>query len=76
MSAVVAGRPADENLMPDGAAALAHGVGPRRALYIDSPVYAQSAYGPHHPLAIARTQTVAEICRLNGWLPEIGRAHV
>lgn len=69
MSAVVAGLPADENLMPGTVAAPARGVGPRRALYIDSPVYAQAAYGPHHPLAIARTQTVAELCRLNGWLP-------
>jgi acetoin utilization protein AcuC len=61
--------PADENLMPVDRATPARGVGPRRALYIDSPVYAQAAYSPHHPLAIARTQTVAELCRLNGWLP-------
>lgn len=45
------------------------GLGPRRALYVDSPVYRRAAYGPQHPLAIARTEIVAELCRTLGWLP-------
>ena len=69
MSAVLAGSPVDNNVMSGDSEPPARGVGPRRALYIDSPVYAQAAYGPHHPLAIARTQTVVTLCRLNGWLP-------
>lgn len=60
---------ADDKPMPGDSALPARGVGPRRALYIDSPVYARAAYGPNHPLAIARTQTVSILCRLHGWLP-------
>ena len=48
------------------------GVGSRHALYIDSPIYGRAAYGPQHPLAIARTETVGALCRLLGWLPDSG----
>lgn len=46
------------------------GVGPRRALYIDNPVFTRSAYGSAHPLGIARTETVAKICQVLQWLPD------
>tara|TARA_R110002096_G_scaffold44306_25_gene119125 strand:- start:523 stop:1758 length:1236 start_codon:yes stop_codon:yes gene_type:complete len=69
MTAAITGMPVGDNSMPCDSATPVRGVGPRRALYIDSPVYAQAAYGPQHPLAIARTQTVVALCRLHGWLP-------
>ena len=46
-----------------------NGSGSRRALYLDNPIYQRAAYGPQHPLAIARTETVAALCRALGWLP-------
>ena len=46
------------------------GLGPRRALYIDNPVFTQDAFGTAHPLSIPRTQTVAELCRALDWLPD------
>lgn len=67
VSAATAGLPAPENT-PAEAPGVA-GIGVRRALYVDNPIYAEAAYGPNHPLAIARTQSVRELCRINGWLP-------
>lgn len=69
MTAAITGLPVGDKSVPCDAPTPVRGVGPRRALYIDSPVYGQAAYGPHHPLAIARTQTVLALCRLHGWLP-------
>lgn len=45
------------------------GFGARHALYVASPIYRRQAYGPQHPLAIARTETVADICYAFDWLP-------
>ncbi len=45
------------------------GLGARHALYVDSPIYRRQAYGPQHPLAIARTETVADIWNALDWLP-------
>jgi len=51
----------------------AAGVGPRHALYVDSPIYARRAYGVQHPLAIARTETVTRLAEVLGWLPRSAR---
>ncbi|MGR8948512.1 MAG: acetoin utilization protein AcuC [Gammaproteobacteria bacterium] len=47
------------------------GVGKCRAIYIDNEVFRRPAYGNNHPLAIPRTETVFDLCRALGWLPDV-----
>lgn len=42
---------------------------PRRALFVGHDIYRRPAYGSLHPLAIARVETVADLCAALGWLP-------
>ena len=46
------------------------GIGPRNAVYVDSPFFRRAAYGTNHPLAIPRTETVNDLCRALDWLPD------
>ncbi|HET9652353.1 MAG TPA: hypothetical protein VFP36_09185, partial [Usitatibacter sp.] len=39
----------------------------RRAVFIGHDVYRRAAYGKLHPLAIARVETVVDLCRALGW---------
>ena len=54
--------------------ALPHGGG-RSALFVGHDIYRRAAYGSLHPLAIPRVETVVDLCRALGWLPE-GRCEV
>ena len=39
------------------------------ALFIGSPIYRGSRYGPRHPLSIERVPAVTDLARALGWLP-------
>ena len=47
----------------------------RRAAFIGHEVYRRAAYGNLHPLAIARVETVVDLCRALDWFGE-GEYHV
>jgi acetoin utilization protein AcuC len=49
--------------------------GGRSALFVGHDIYRRAAYGSLHPLAIPRVETVVDLCRALGWLPE-GRYEV
>jgi acetoin utilization protein AcuC len=38
-------------------------------LFIGSPIYRGSVYGPRHPLSIQRVPAVIDLARALGWLP-------
>ncbi len=40
------------------------------ALYIGSNIYRQAAFGHNHPLSYARQESVLDMCRVLGWLPD------
>lgn len=44
-------------------------VGARRLppVFVGHEIYRQAAYGTHHPLAIARVESVMDLCRALGW---------
>jgi len=43
-------------------------MGPRKAVFVGHDIYRQAAYGRLHPLAIARVESVVDLCRALGWL--------
>jgi acetoin utilization protein AcuC len=40
------------------------------AVFVGHEIYRQAAYGAHHPLAIARVESVMDLCRALGWLAD------
>lgn len=40
-----------------------------KPVFIGSPIYRGSIYGPTHPLSIQRVPAVIDLCRALGWLP-------
>lgn len=42
----------------------------KNPLYIGSNIYRRSAFGHNHPLAYARQESVLDMCRILGWLPD------
>jgi acetoin utilization protein AcuC len=42
----------------------------RPAVFVGHDIYRQAAYGQLHPLAIPRVESVVDLCRALGWLPE------
>jgi acetoin utilization protein AcuC len=43
---------------------------PRRAVFVGHDIYREAAYGRLHPLAIARVESVVDLCRALGWLAD------
>lgn len=43
-------------------------IGRRKPVFVASDIYRRPAYGPNHPLGIARVETVFDLCRSLGWL--------
>ncbi len=41
-----------------------------RPVFIGSPIYHGSVYGPRHPLSIQRVPAVTDLARVLGWLPK------
>ena len=39
-------------------------------VFVGHEIYRQVAYGSHHPLAIARVESVVDLCRALGWLAD------
>jgi acetoin utilization protein AcuC len=48
--------------------AVTGGFDPQRSLIVLSDIYRRAAYGRSHPLAIARVETVSDLCADLGWL--------
>jgi acetoin utilization protein AcuC len=42
----------------------------RRPVFVGHEIYRQAAYGRHHPLAIARVESVVDVCRALGWFAD------
>jgi len=42
----------------------------KNAIYIGSEIYRRSSFGHNHPLSYARQESVLDMCRLLGWLPQ------
>ena len=40
------------------------------AIYIGSEIYRRSSFGHNHPLSYARQESILDMCRVLGWLPE------
>lgn len=48
----------------------AAGAKPLAPVFVGHEIFRQAAYGSHHPLAIARVETVMDLCRALGWFAD------
>ena len=42
----------------------------KNAVYIGSEIYRRSSFGHNHPLSYARQESILDMCKVLGWLPE------